>query len=96
VLEAHHTHFVLTPGSEWGDESIWISRLATALASTQPSVSVLINGGEIAYQDLAHSVEQLRPVIVIEGSGARRMCWRQPCRENGKTSGPDRSSLQVC
>ncbi len=69
ALEAHHTHFVLTPGLEWGDEAIWISRLATVLASSQPSVSVLINGGEIAYQDATHSVEQHRPVIVIEGSG---------------------------
>ena len=69
TLEAHHTHFVLTPGSQWGDESIWISRLATALAGARPSVSVLIHGGEIAYQDAAHSVEQHRPVIVVEGSG---------------------------
>ena len=69
ALETHHTHFVVTPGAEWGDESIWISRLATVLAGTQPSVSVLINGGEIAYQDVTHSLEQQRPVIVIEGSG---------------------------
>lgn len=69
ALEAHHTHFVFTPGAEWGDESIWISRLATVLAGTQPSVSVLINGGEIAYQDVTHSLEEQRPVMVIEGSG---------------------------
>jgi hypothetical protein len=69
TLEAHHTHFVLTPGSHWGDEAIWISRLATVLAGARPSATVLINGGEIAYQDAAHSVEQHRPVIVIEGSG---------------------------
>ncbi len=69
TLETHHTHFVLTPGSEWGDEAIWISRLATVLAGAQPSATVLINGGEIAYQDVAYSVEQHRPVIVIEGSG---------------------------
>ncbi len=69
ALEAHHTHFVLTPGSEWGAESIWISRLATVLAGTQPAVSVLINGGEIAYQDVAHSIEHRHPVIVVEGSG---------------------------
>jgi hypothetical protein len=69
TLEAHHTHFVFTPGSHWGDESIWISRLATVLACSQPSVSVLINGGEIAYQDVAHSLEQRRTVIIIDGSG---------------------------
>jgi hypothetical protein len=69
TLEAHHTHFVLTPGSQWGDESIWISRLATVLAGVWPSVTVLINGGDIAYHDATYSVEQHRPVIVIEGSG---------------------------
>lgn len=69
TLEAHHTHFVLTPGLQWGDEAIWISRLATVLAGTQPSVTVLINGGEIAYHDAAHSVEQHRPVLIVEGSG---------------------------
>lgn len=69
TLEAHHTHFVLTPGSKWGDESVWISRLATVLAGTQPSVTVLINGGDIAYDDATHSVEGHRPVIVVEGSG---------------------------
>jgi hypothetical protein len=69
MLEPHHTHFVFTPGSHWGEEAIWISRLATALDCAQPSVTVLINGGEIAYKDVAHSLEQQRPVIVIEGSG---------------------------
>lgn len=69
TLEAHHTHFVLTPGLKWGDEAIWISRLATVLADTQPSVTVLINGGDIAYHDAAYSVEQHRPVLIVEGSG---------------------------
>jgi hypothetical protein len=69
TLEAHHTHFVLTPGSQWGEEAVWISRVATVLAGTQPSVTVLVNGGEIAYQDAAHSVEQHRPVLIVEGSG---------------------------
>jgi hypothetical protein len=30
---------------------------------------VLVNGGEIAWDDVAESVEATRPVIVIEGSG---------------------------
>jgi hypothetical protein len=27
ALEPHHTHFVLIPGSNWGDESPWLARV---------------------------------------------------------------------
>jgi hypothetical protein len=69
VLEPHHTHFVIVPGDEWGAESPWIARTATVLAGTAPSVTVLINGGEIAYSDVERSVQDGRQVIVIAGSG---------------------------
>jgi hypothetical protein len=68
-LEPHHTHFVLVPGSEWGDESPWLARAASALANGAPSVTVLVNGGDIAWEDVSHSVEAGRPVIAIAGSG---------------------------
>lgn len=68
-LEPHHTHFVLVPGSKWGAESPWIARAATALAGSAPSVTVLVNGGELAFDDVRHSVEGGRPVIVVSGSG---------------------------
>ena len=69
MLEPHHTHFVLVPGSRWGDESPWLARLATALSASQPSVTVLINGGETAWDDVLHSVGENRRVIVVAGSG---------------------------
>ncbi len=68
-LESHHTHFVLIPGSHWGDESPWIARIGSALASGKPSVTVLINGGEVAWTDAAEAVKAGHPVIVIAGSG---------------------------
>ncbi|HEY9667534.1 MAG TPA: hypothetical protein V6C91_12065 [Coleofasciculaceae cyanobacterium] len=68
-LEPHHTHFVLIPGSEWGDESPWIVRVATVLASSAPSVTVLLNGGEVTFKDAFQSVIAGRLVIVIAGSG---------------------------
>jgi hypothetical protein len=68
-LEPHHTHFVIVPGAHWGDESAWISTTATALAGAAPSVTVLVNGGEIAYADVRHSVEAGRPVVALAGSG---------------------------
>jgi hypothetical protein len=68
-LERHHTHFVLVPGSSWGDESPWLARVATEIAAGAFSVTVLINGGEISFQDVANSVAAGRPVLVIKGTG---------------------------
>lgn len=68
-LEPHHSHFVLVPGSEWGDEALWIAQVASLMAADRPSVTVLINGGEIAWQDVAESTHRGRPVIVMAGSG---------------------------
>jgi hypothetical protein len=68
-LEANHSHFVLVPGSSWGDESPWIARVATEIAGNAPSATILINGGEIAFQDVAHSLEAGRPVLVVAGTG---------------------------
>jgi hypothetical protein len=69
VLEPHHTHFLIVPGDEWGAEAPWIADTATVLAAGGPSVTLLINGGQIAYTDLERSVAAGRPVIVIAGSG---------------------------
>ena len=68
-LEANHSHFVLVPGSSWGDESPWLAWVATEIAGNAPSATVLINGGEIAFQDVAHSLDADRPVLAIAGTG---------------------------
>jgi len=68
-LERHHSHFILVPGDKWGDESPWLARTATAIAEGAPSVTVLINGGQISFQDVAHSLADRRPVLVIDGTG---------------------------
>jgi hypothetical protein len=69
ALEPNHTDFVFVPGEEWGSEAPWISRTATVLAGTARSITVLVNGGQIAYSDVRHSVEAGRPVVVLSGSG---------------------------
>jgi hypothetical protein len=68
-LEPHHTHFLLVPGTQWGDDSPWIAQLATQIAGSYPSVTVLINGGQITWQDAAASVESKRLIITVAGSG---------------------------
>ena len=69
VVEPHHTHFVIVPGDTWGAEAPWIADTATALAAGAPSITVLINGGQIAYSDVQRSVDAGREVIAIAGSG---------------------------
>jgi SLOG in TRPM, prokaryote len=69
VLEPNHTHFVIVPGKDWGEESPWIARTATVLAGAAQSITVLVNGGRIAYSDVQRSIEAGRPVFVIAGSG---------------------------
>jgi hypothetical protein len=68
-LEPNHTHFLLVPGSLWGDEAPWIAKVASTLAVEAPSATILINGGGIAWQDVYNSVRANRPVVVIAGSG---------------------------
>ncbi len=68
-LEPNHTHFVLIPGSEWGDESPWLVNVATAIANGSPSVAVLVNGGEISRKDVSENLKANRLVLVVAGSG---------------------------
>ena len=68
-LDAHHPHFVLVPGAAWGDEAPWMARVATELAGGWPSVTVLVNGGEISCLDVACSLHAKRPVLAVAGSG---------------------------
>ncbi|MEO1431504.1 MAG: hypothetical protein AAFS12_07215 [Cyanobacteria bacterium J06632_19] len=68
-LEPNHTHFVLIPGCEWGDESPWIVNVATAIANGSPSVTVLVNGGEISKKDVSENLKANRTVLAVAGSG---------------------------
>ena len=68
-LETNHTHFVLVPGSEWGDDSPWLPRVASVLAKGVPSVTVVVNGGEHTWTDVSQSIKAGRPVIAVGGSG---------------------------
>ena len=69
ALEPWHTHFVLVPGSNWGEEAPWIAAVAGAVAGGSPSVTVLINGGEVAWMDIAESIAARRHVLVVAGTG---------------------------
>ncbi len=69
MVEENHSHLILCPGNDWGDEVPILSRVATLLAGPHPSMTLLFNGGQITWKDAAASVEQKRAVLVAEGSG---------------------------
>jgi hypothetical protein len=69
VLDPNHTHFLLIPGDHWGDESAWISKIATVLAGDQKSITVLVNGGNISRTDVEYSLRENRPTFVMRGTG---------------------------
>lgn len=68
-LESNHTHFMLVPGSNWGDESPWLASIASVLSEGFPSVTVVVNGGEITFRDVSYSVQADRPVVTLDGTG---------------------------
>ena len=68
-LEPHYSHFILVPGSEFGDESPWISDTAMMLSKGHRSVTLLINGGEVSRKDIDLSLEHGRPVIALSRTG---------------------------
>jgi hypothetical protein len=68
-LEPHYSHFILVPGSEFGDESPWIVDTATLLSKGRKAVTILINGGEVSRKDIQLSLQNGRPVIALRGTG---------------------------
>jgi hypothetical protein len=69
ILDANHTQFFLIPGDDWGDESGWISKIATHIAGGKKSITVLVNGGDISRQDVEYSLMEKRPTFVMRGTG---------------------------
>ena len=69
ALEPHHTLIVLVDGADWGDESPWLSTVASALSAGAPSATLVVNGGSITWDDVGHSLDAGRCVIVVAGTG---------------------------
>ena len=68
-LASHYSHFILVPGSEFGDESLWIGDAAILLSKGHQSVTILINGGDVSRKDIEVSLESGRPVIALSDTG---------------------------
>jgi hypothetical protein len=68
-LEPHYSHFILVPGSKFGDESQWIVDTASILSIGHHAVTVLINGGEVSRKDVELSLENGRSVVALSRTG---------------------------
>src|SRR5687767_8618568 len=68
-LESHYSHFILVPGEQFGAESPWVVDTATLLSKDHPSVTILINGGEVSRKDIQLSLENGRRVLVLSRTG---------------------------
>lgn len=68
-LAPYYSHFMLVPGSQFGDESPWITNAATILSNGQKSVTILINGGDVSRKDIELSLQNSRGVIALSGTG---------------------------
>lgn len=72
-LDQNHSHFVLTGGDAFGDESNMLASVGWALSGEgqQRALGVVINGGEIVKQEAhARAVGPLHmPLLTLEGSG---------------------------
>jgi SLOG in TRPM, prokaryote len=69
ALEPQHSGVVLVPGDSWGAESPWLADVATELAAGQPSLTLVIDGGTVTYDDVENSLARQRPVLALAGSG---------------------------
>lgn len=95
-LEPHCSHFILVPGSEFGDESEWIVDTATILSKGNRSVTILINGSEVSRKDIDLSLEHGRPVIVLSRTGRLAdEIARQPKRHKLITIAPANAEQRI-
>lgn len=95
-LEPHYSHFILVPGSEFGDESPWIVDTATILSKGGRSVTILINGGEVSRKDIDLSLENGRPVIALSRTGRLAdELSRQPVRHKLITVAPANAEKRI-
>jgi len=69
ILDPNHTNFFLVPGDDWGDESGWISKIATSISGNEKSITILVNGGKISRTDVEYSLLENRPSFIMRGTG---------------------------
>jgi hypothetical protein len=67
ALDASHSHFILVQGERFSDESALLVGLLQAAG--RPGAALVINGGDIVYDEVKLHAAQRNPIITLEGSG---------------------------
>jgi hypothetical protein len=68
-LEANHSAFVLVKADKWGDEAETLAAVAHALGDGQPTLEILVNGGEVSRHDTWAYLRRGGALITLQGSG---------------------------
>jgi hypothetical protein len=95
LLEPHHSHFVLIQSGQWGAESKFMAALATHLAGPARSLVLLVNGGQVALQDVEANLRQGRQVVILAGSGRLADQIAAEARRQAREARRRRSSLST-
>ena len=71
LLDPNHSHFVLVQGYKWGDETIKLFQIVSALSADNdiPVVALLAGGGKISKKEILFCIDLNWPIIVIEKTG---------------------------
>ncbi len=69
ALEPHHTHFVLTDGDEWGQETELLFQLADNISCGDSVAVVLVGGGSVAREEVLQTVRRNWPLVIVTGTG---------------------------
>jgi hypothetical protein len=69
TLEPNHTHVLVVPGQDWGDESPWLAHVARTIAGDAPVAGLLLGGGDVSADDVHHLLAIPAPVFAVSGSG---------------------------
>lgn len=69
ALDPNHSHFVLADEADWGGEADLMFGLANGFSENIAAITVLVNGGLIAKDEVLRSVRAQWPIVIIEGSG---------------------------
>ena len=69
ALDENHSHILLAPGQQWGDESPVLMDIAHTLAGDKPVVAVLVDGGPIALAEAMEASARGWPLVAVDGSG---------------------------
>lgn len=65
----HHVN-VLTPGTTWGSETDYMVSLASALTQgARCGLVLIVNGGDVAFEETKYFVEAGWPILAVAGSG---------------------------